>query len=370
MLQKMKGILPSGRAWKKMMLALVVFGVGVLAFCWGRHGAMSEAKANPPTDLTLQPVTQASHSDYGQRVVAYLYNNMTITREDLGEYLIARFGDQRLDFLINHRIIDLACKARNIVITDQMVAAELQQNLEGFKLTGPTAARDFQDQVLRRWGKTLYEWKEDVIRPKLALRELARPRVHVTEEDLQHAFEAHYGQKVECRMILLPAAMRSDKMREIYAEVQKDSNAFMKHAKEQAFQALAEKSGMIPPIHKYFADKHIEDEAFALKIGEVSGLIGLPDKSWAILRCEKLIARDQTKIYEMERNALKTEVDEAKLQEEIPKMFAEMQKLANPRPLLGNKREDLASQVQRELQPVDYSPRQTPPLLPADSPKK
>src|ERR1700682_6338876 len=123
MWQKLQGIRPSGRGWKKMMLALVVCGVGVVAFCWGRHGALSEAKAGQVTDPALPDhIMTASHSDYDKRPVAFIYNNMLITRADLGEYLIARFGEQRLDFLINHRIIDMACKAKNIVITDQMVA--------------------------------------------------------------------------------------------------------------------------------------------------------------------------------------------------------------------------------------------------------
>ena len=47
MWQKLRALWPVG---KKMMLALMVLGVGVLAFCWGRHGALSVAKANPPTD--------------------------------------------------------------------------------------------------------------------------------------------------------------------------------------------------------------------------------------------------------------------------------------------------------------------------------
>jgi hypothetical protein len=370
MWQKLQVIRAGARMWKKMMLALVIFGVGVLAFCWGRHGALSMAKADPPTDRTIQDqVVRASHTDYGQRPVAFIYNNMPITREDLGEYLIARFGAQRIDFLINHRIIDMACKASNIVITDQVMMVEFEQNLKDMKMP---SAQHFEQLLLKKYGKTIYEWKEDVIRPKLALRELARPRVRVTEKDLRDAFESHYDTKVQCRMIVLQPGIDNARKTEIYTRVKGDEKEFMKEARAQGNQMLAERSGDVPPIYRHFPDQNIEHEVFTLdgrvllKVGEVSGIVGLPDKSFAILRCEKIIPPDGTKIYENERTALHKEVYEMKLQEEIPKMFEEMRKAANVRRLFGNQTDDLASQVQRSLQQtssVDYTPRSAPPPL-------
>jgi hypothetical protein len=333
---------------KKMMLALIVLGVGVVAFCWGRHGALSVAKANPPTDPGIENAFSASHADYDKRPVAYL-NNMPITRADLGEYLIARFGEQRLDFLINHIIIDMACKAQNIIVTDQMVMVELQENLKGFKMRSAT---EFQEQLLRRYNKTLYEWREDVIRPKLALRELARPRVSVTEQNLRDSFESHYGPQVQCRMILLGPDMLHNRKLETLAKVRGDEKAFMEEARTQAEPQLASSSGVVPPICKHFPDQNIEREAFSLKVGEVSGLIQLPNKCDVILRCEKLIPANGDKIYEKERVNLHKEVYETKLQQEIPKMFEHMRSQANIRKLMGNRGEDLLTQVQREIQPV------------------
>jgi hypothetical protein len=366
MWQKLQRI-PGGGMWKKLMASLVVFGVGVLAFCWGRHGALSMAKANPPTDPVLQDsVVSASHSDYDKRPVAFIYNNMPISRADLGEYLIARFGEQRLDFLINHRIIDMACKAKNIVITEQMVMVELQQSIKSF---GTDKVAVFEAQILRPRGKTLYEWKEDVIHPKLALRELAKPRVQVTEKDLRDAFEAHYGEMVKCRMILLPAGIDQARKSSILAKVKADEKEFLNEAQHQFLQPLCEKGGLIPPIHHHFADENIERYAFSLKVGEVSGFIELPDKTIAILRCEERIAPQGFKIYENERNALYGEVYEMKLQQEIPKMFDQMRKEARVNNLMTPSRNDLASQVQSEIQPVS-GVGNPPPLKPAVPSKK
>jgi RNA polymerase sigma factor (sigma-70 family) len=276
-----------------------------------------------------------SHTDHREHPVAFIYDKTPISRADLGEYLIARFGEQRLDALINQRIIDRACKTKNIVITDQMVMTEFQENLREFGLKGPNATQDFQAQLLRRFGKTVYEWKEDVIRPKLALRELARPRVVVAEKDLREAFEARYGEKRQCRMIVLPAEMPDSKKREKLTQVQSDESAFLAEAGNQFLEPLRQKKGLVPPVHRHFPDQNIERAAFSLDIGAVSGLIPLPDKTVAILRCEKFIPPDRAKLYENERRNLHKEVYETKLQQEIPKMFEQMRREANVRLLMS-----------------------------------
>src|SRR5207247_138483 len=72
----LKGLTPGKQAWRRMVLAAGFAGVAVLAFCWGRHGGLSQAKATPPggepfaEQLPLAPV---SNSDYARRVVAYIY---------------------------------------------------------------------------------------------------------------------------------------------------------------------------------------------------------------------------------------------------------------------------------------------------------
>ena len=43
-------------------------------------------------------------------MVAYIYGSIPITREDLGEYLIARKGLDTVELLVNKRIIEHACE--------------------------------------------------------------------------------------------------------------------------------------------------------------------------------------------------------------------------------------------------------------------
>ena len=186
---------------RKALLALVLVGATVVAFYWGRLGGTPRADAqqvslpNGGVGQTPQPT-----SDYARRVVAYLYDNIPITREELGEYLIARYGKERIDFLVNRRIVEMDCQAKGVYVTDGEVDAQLQKDLQA--LGKGVTVQDFTNQILKRWNKSLFEWREDVIRPKLALVKLCRPLVQVTPEDLYKAYEARYGPKVQCRMIV------------------------------------------------------------------------------------------------------------------------------------------------------------------------
>src|SRR5689334_6421923 len=91
-------LLPNRWLLGKVFWGLVVASIVVAAFFWGRYGSNS-AKAIPPIDHNLTAITSVFNrgtADYKQRVVAYLYGNMALTREDLGEYLITRYGMDRL----------------------------------------------------------------------------------------------------------------------------------------------------------------------------------------------------------------------------------------------------------------------------------
>src|SRR5262249_7487889 len=153
--------------------------------------------AEPPPPVAAEPP-----SDYARRVVAYIHGNIPITREELGEYLIARVGADKLDLLINKRIIDHACQQKGIQVDDAEVEAALAEDVKGLNVN----RAEFVNKLLKHYNKTLYEWKEDVIRPRLLLTKLCRDRVFVTNDDLLQAFEAYYGEKVDCKMIMWPHA--------------------------------------------------------------------------------------------------------------------------------------------------------------------
>src|SRR5262249_30646319 len=119
------------------------------------------------------------------QVVATFNGDIRVTREELGEYLIARYGPEHLELLVNHRIIDRACQERGVGVTDAEVEEALKKDLQVMNVDREHFVKD----LLSKYKKNLYEWKEDVIRPRLLLTKLCRDRVRATDEDIQQAFE-------------------------------------------------------------------------------------------------------------------------------------------------------------------------------------
>lgn len=339
---------------RKLSMLLVLAAATVSAFYWGRTGALQATaqQTHVPAPVDHGAKNSAANGDYQRRVVAYLYDNMPVTREDLGEYLIARLGAERVEFLVNRKIVEVACQSKGIHVTDAEIEAQLADDLRGF---GNMSLKDFNNQVLKRFNKNLYEWKEDVIRPKLLLAKMCRPLVEVKYDDLVKAFEARYGPKVKCRMIVLT---KDDNRRfQKWETVRDNENEFRELARNQFIQALAAKGGEVPPIHRHFPDPEIEKEAFSLQPGQISPLKQLKDGTFVIIKCDEHIAADKSKKLDDERINLHKELAEVKLAQKIPEVFDGLRKQANPRILISPqvRQEDLERAVVRDIAPPGAS---------------
>src|SRR5262249_55976304 len=137
-------------------------------------------------DTIVPPVVPEGSSDYSRRVVAYINGNEAVTREQLGEFLIARFGPQMLDLLVNRRIIERAAMEKGIEVTEAEIDEAMKNDLKALSVN----QGEFVNKILKRYNKTLYEWRQDKIRPSLYLAKMCRERIKVEEEDVKKAFEA------------------------------------------------------------------------------------------------------------------------------------------------------------------------------------
>ena len=308
--------------------------------------AAAGAMSAPPTN----PVPPASlGSEYSKRILATIQTQkgrVAITREDLGEYLIARNGPEKLELLINKRIIDEACKRKGVHVSAAEVEAALGEDLKGMNVN----QKEFVEKILRHYNKTLYEWKEDVLKPKIAMSKLVKDRVHVTDKDLQDAFEAHFGEKIECRLILYAKGEENVAMRQ-HAKLRESEEEFDRAARQQASPSLAATGGRIKPLgHHTTGNEELEKEAFTLQPGEVSRLIGTPDGTVA-MKCVRRLPAEANRKFETERAALEKEVYEKKLQLEIPKIFKELRDEAQVERTTtgGTNEDDLLREVRQEL---------------------
>ena len=269
-------------------------------------------------------------SDYAQRPVAFLHGNEAVTREQLGEYLIARLGAEKLPLLINKIIIEEACREKGIEVTPAEIEASLADDLKGM---GGITQADFVNRILKQYKKTLFEWKEDVIRPKLLLSKLVHDRIKVTDEDVQAAYNAYYGEKVSCRIIFWPKG-EEQIARNQYASIRDNEDEFVRKATMQANSQLAANGGRLPPIgHRTIGNDAVEKAAFRLQPGQMSPVVDTPD-GCVVIRCDKRIPPDTSVSLESKRAALYKDVFERKVQLEIPKAFAELRERANVNTLL------------------------------------
>lgn len=263
-------------------------------------------------------------SDYSRRVVAYIHGDVRITREMLGEYLIARFGAQRLDALLYKLIIEYECRRQGIEVTPEEVEVALQKTLQEQKLT----LSQFEERLRQDYRATLYEWKEDTIRSRLLFNKLFRDKVHASEEEIRKAYEAHYGEKVECQIILWPKEEQK-RVTMMYATLRDKPDEFEKAAAMQASPTLARSKGRISPIGRYSTgNAEMEKAAFALKPGELSHVMGVPE-GLLVMKCLGRVPATNTPLEEV-RASLEREVIEKKMVLEIPKLAAELQKAAKP----------------------------------------
>src|SRR5258708_2084358 len=115
--------------WRRPWTVVALLGIGAIGFAlgtWNRHGG--EVAAQPPGS----PVIPAS--DYSQRVIAYIHGNVPITREDLGEFLIARYGQSKVELMVNRKIIDYACQQHKIAVEPAEAEAALNEDMGTLRL--------------------------------------------------------------------------------------------------------------------------------------------------------------------------------------------------------------------------------------------
>mgnify|MGYP000381807362 FL=1 len=303
----------------------------------------------PPANASAAP----GASGLGTEVVA-LVNNVPITRAELANELIARKGRQFLELLINRRIIEQAAAKAGVTATDKEVEEELAEVIRSLKLKN---AAEFERTVLKDRQTTLYEYKEDVLRPAILMRKLAEKRVQVTEEDLRKAFEANYGEKVQCRIILIPKSDGLGVALKVYEKVRgKGLEEFIREASQQPSH-LAATGGRIRPINRHSAVPELERAAFSLRDGEISEIIEVQE-GYVILYRERLIPADTSIRFDDVREVLYKEVYKRKVEAEIPLLFNELRASAVIKDFLNNRFDiqDIALPIPSQNKPSSANP--------------
>jgi hypothetical protein len=271
-----------------------------------------------------------------KRVIAYIHGSTPITREEFGDYLIQLIGRERVRLFVNRRIIEEAAAKRGITVTPQEVDAIIEQDCG--KL-GMDKARFVEVVLTQKYGKTLAEWKEDVIKPRLMVQAMCKGQLKITDEELKKIYDNLYGEKVVCRVIMWPKGSEKEIMR-IYDDLRKSEAAFDDAARSQPYKDLAANGGKVDPVGRYSGPgtAKFEEIAFRLKDGQISEMIDTGGPIMVIKRVGSVPARKDV-TFESVKAQLVKELTDRQMDELVPKMFAQLNDEAKPLFILAPKDE-------------------------------
>lgn len=273
----------------------------------------------------VQKKIQADQPSDPKQPVAFIFDT-PITREQLADYLITNYGADKLEQLVNKLIIERACREKSISVTDADIDGAIKEDMKSMACNDQKAF----ESAIKKHHKSLLEWREDVVKPRLGMSKLARMRVSVSEEDIRKAFEGAYGEKVACEIILQPKG--KDESQTKFAIIG-DLEELVRFAKQHFNGALVSWELNFGSVgSKGNANDLSENGASRLRPGETWN-VEMTEGTISV-KCIRRIPPDKSVKLEDVRAQFTEQVLAKKTQQEIPKLFEELRKQAQPRLLL------------------------------------
>ncbi len=215
-------------------------------------------------------------------------NGEQIRYEELAEECVLRYGEEVLDVEISHLLLQQALAKVNLAVSEQDLNEEMAH---GAKLSGVINAQGQPD--MDKWihmateeqGVTKNQYLRDSVWPSAALKKLAGGTIEVTDDDIKKGYEANYSERMRCRAIVLGTMRRAQ---EVWAKARQNTSLdyFGDLAEEYSIEPTSKSlRGEVPPIRKFGGQPQLEEVAFEMQPGELSGIIQLGDK-FVILKCE------------------------------------------------------------------------------------
>jgi parvulin-like peptidyl-prolyl isomerase len=261
--------------------------------------------------------------------VAALINGVQITVRDLAQECIERHGLEVLEGMINRKLLEEACRKRNIAVSEEEIQQEIaREAVAGMKPKedGAPDIAGWMAVITKKRGISADMYRNNVVWPTAVLKKLVQDKVEVNEEDLKKGYEANFGPRVRCLAIVL----NNERSAQRVFDLARKNNTRVyfgtlasQYSVEPSSQSLR---GEVPPIKMNGGQPVLEKEAFALQPGELSGVISVDDK-FVILRCEEFIKPAQIEFAKV-RDDLRQDVFQKKLHLAMADFFERLQESA------------------------------------------
>ena len=229
-----------------------------------------------------------------------MVNNQSITRQQLADECLAREGKKVLELLINRTLIDQALPARKW--RSRQRKSIRRSNRSPAVSESPVKAGSGRSIRNAASARSSTPATSSILPSRL--RKLSSGRVQVTPDDLKKAFEAQYGEKLRCRMIMVD---KQSTAIAIWEQLRRTPAGFEKIAQEQSMDSASRSLGGLvgEPITRHAYPQTLSDAAFYQlvdgdpadhdpshkpKDGDFTGPIQVGEAVWVILRRESVVA--------------------------------------------------------------------------------
>jgi parvulin-like peptidyl-prolyl isomerase len=258
-------------------------------------------------------------------------NGQTISRDELSKLCLERSGDEVLDNVLHKFVIMQACQAQQLMISQKDVDDEIGRIATKFNLTTNMYLKLIEDQR----DITPEQYAADVVWPMLALRGLARDKAEVSQAEVDQAYQAEYGPKVQVRMIAVNDPVKAQ---ELWQQAKAEPAKFKVLAKQFSQDpASASVEGLLPPIRRYGEEDPIEKVAFSLQPDQVSEVFSVGEM-FLCLQCVRHLPGSSPSSAQMEeiQHNLRRELEDVKLRKIAESIFQVLREQSSVVKVWGN----------------------------------
>ena len=219
---------------------------------------------------------------------AALVNGQQLTIAQVSKECVKRHGSEVLQGEINRKLLHQALRAKKRRVEDADIKAEVARAAVNYGFVTSDGAPDMSGWIksVASDGKTTEKiYLSDSVWPSVALKKLVETDIVISDEDMQRGYESSFGPRVEVLAIVLSDQKTAEEVWKM-ARGNPNERFFGQLAEQYSTEPVsASNRGKVPPIRKYGGQESIEREAFAMKPGELSGIIAAGD-SYIILKCQ------------------------------------------------------------------------------------
>ncbi|MEM6688450.1 MAG: peptidylprolyl isomerase [Planctomycetota bacterium] len=220
--------------------------------------------------------------------VAAIINGQNLPIKRVAEVCVDRHGEDVLEGEINREVLRQALGQAQKQITEADLQSEVARAAQSFGFVsddGKPEISAWLESVVVDGGVTKDVYMSDTVWPSVALSKLVEDEVALTQKDLDDGFEAAYGPRVEVLAIVLSDQRVAEKVWKL-ARDNPSEEFFGRLASQYSVEPISQDNfGKVPPIRQNSGQPAVEREAFAMKPGELSGIISTGG-NYILLKCQ------------------------------------------------------------------------------------